>query len=191
MSNSSIWPIDRTLSGATTLGQSGPGSNGKYSAFPIAPRLELHHHIIWCHIQDTLWWFLNLLQRCSQCILLPQLTGLLSGWRMYYNLVTIVKGNPKAPFLKATTPRCRGGCYPFPGLLHFILDLYLIMLSVKKGGIKYHFLSLWYNSTWDWTRVSQAIGKHSNHSANVQLGWLLVGLVWFLCLMAYQPLLVI
>ena len=23
-----IWPIDRTLSGATTLGQSGPGSNG-------------------------------------------------------------------------------------------------------------------------------------------------------------------
>ena len=27
MSNSSIWPIDRTLSGATTLGQSGPGSD--------------------------------------------------------------------------------------------------------------------------------------------------------------------
>ena len=28
MSNSSIWPINRTLSGATTLGQSGLGSNG-------------------------------------------------------------------------------------------------------------------------------------------------------------------
>ncbi len=28
MSNSSIWPIDRTLSGATTPGQSRPGSNG-------------------------------------------------------------------------------------------------------------------------------------------------------------------
>ena len=27
MSNSSIRPIDRTLSGATTLGQSGPGSD--------------------------------------------------------------------------------------------------------------------------------------------------------------------
>ena len=27
VSNSSIWSIDRTLSGATTLGQSGPGSN--------------------------------------------------------------------------------------------------------------------------------------------------------------------
>ena len=28
MSKSSIWPIDRTLSGATTLGLSGPGSDG-------------------------------------------------------------------------------------------------------------------------------------------------------------------
>ena len=27
MSNSFIWPIDRTLSGATTPGQSGPGSD--------------------------------------------------------------------------------------------------------------------------------------------------------------------
>ena len=28
---------------------------------------------------------------------------------------------------------------PFPGLLYFILDPYLIILSVKQGGIKYHF----------------------------------------------------
>ena len=28
MSNNSIWPIDRTLSGATTLGQSGPETDG-------------------------------------------------------------------------------------------------------------------------------------------------------------------
>ena len=40
---------------------------------------------------------------------------------------------------------------------------YLIMLSAKQGGIKYHFLSLWYNSTWDWTLVSQAIGQHFIH----------------------------
>ena len=40
------------------------------------------------------------------------------------------------------------------------------MLSVKQGSIKYHFLSLWYDSTWDWTGVSQAIGKYSNHYAN-------------------------
>ena len=41
------------------------------------------------------------------------------------------------------------------------------MVSVKQGSIKYHFLSLWYNSTCDWTQVSRAIGKHSNHYANV------------------------
>ena len=34
------------------------------------------------------------------------------------------------------------GTTPFPELLHFILDPYLIMLSVKQGSIKYHFLSL-------------------------------------------------
>ena len=38
---------------------------------------------------------------------------------------------------------------PLPGLLHFTLDPYLIMLRVKQGGIKYHFLSLWYDSAWD------------------------------------------
>ena len=54
------------------------------------------------------------------------------------------------------------GATPFPGLLHFTLDPYLIRLSVKQGGIKYHFLSLWYDSTWDWTQVSRAIGEHSN-----------------------------
>ena len=37
----------------------------------------------------------------------------------------------------------------FPGLFHFTLDIYFIMLSVKQGDIKYHFLCLWYDSTWD------------------------------------------
>ena len=77
--------------------------------------------------------------------------------------MTLVEGNPKAPFSIATTPRCREGATPFPGLLHFTLDTYLIMLSVKQSGIKYHFESLWYDSTWDWTLVSWPIGKHSTH----------------------------
>ena len=34
------------------------------------------------------------------------------------------------------------------------------MLSVKQDGIKYYFLSLWYDSTWDRTPVSRAIGEH-------------------------------
>ena len=29
-------------------------------------------------------------------------------------LATVVKGDQKAPFSIATTPRCRGGCYSFP-----------------------------------------------------------------------------
>ena len=39
------------------------------------------------------------------------------------------------------------------------------MLSVKQGAIKYYFLSLWYDATWDSILVSQAIGEHSIHEA--------------------------
>ena len=76
-------------------------------------------------------------------------------------LATLVGGEPKSLFSIATTPKCRGGC--FPGLLHFTLDPYVIMLSVKQGNIKYHFLSLWYDATKDWTPFSRTIGKHSTH----------------------------
>ena len=37
---SSIWPIDRTQSSATTLGQSGPGSNGNKGVLHIPPKLQ-------------------------------------------------------------------------------------------------------------------------------------------------------
>ena len=66
---------------------------------------------------------------------------------------TVVKGDTKALFLIATTPRCKRGCYSIPWIAHFTLDPYLIMLGVKQGSIKYHFLSLWYVSIWDWTQV--------------------------------------
>ena len=55
------------------------------------------------------------------------------------------------------------GATPFPGLLHFTFDPHLIVLSAKQGGIEYHFLSLWYDSIWDWTPISRAIGKHTTH----------------------------
>ena len=41
------------------------------------------------------------------------------------------------------------------------------MLSVKQGDIKYYFLSLWYNSTCDWTTVSRAIGEYSTQLTNI------------------------
>ena len=56
-------------------------------------------------------------------------------------MATIVEGDQKAPFSIATTSRCGGadGATPFPVLLHYALDTYLILLGVKQGGIKYHF----------------------------------------------------
>ena len=33
------------------------------------------------------------------------------------------------------------------------------MLSVKQGSIKYHFLSLSYDSTWDWTQVPRLLAN--------------------------------
>ena len=56
-----------------------------------------------------------------------------------YKLVTVVEGISKAPFLIATTRGVGEGATPSPGFFHFTLDPYLIMLSVKQGGIKYHF----------------------------------------------------
>ena len=64
-------------------------------------------------------------------------------------LATVVEGDQKAPFSIATTPKCRGSATPFPGLLHLTLNTYLILLSVKQGGIKYHFKSLWYGTSKD------------------------------------------
>ena len=62
-------------------------------------------------------------------------------------MTTVVKGDQKVPFSIASTPKGRGRHSPFPGLLHFTLDMYLTMLSVKQGGIKYHFLKslVWIN----------------------------------------------
>ena len=41
------------------------------------------------------------------------------------------------------------------------------MLSVKQGGIKYHFWVFIMTQPWDWTQISKAIGEHSNHYANI------------------------
>ena len=77
-----------------------------------------------------------------------------------------MEGDTKAPFSIVTTPGCRGRHYSFPRIALLTLDPYFIMLSVKQEDIKYHFLSLWYDSTWDWNPVSRTIGKHYTHYAN-------------------------
>ena len=75
----------------------------------------------------------------------------------------------RLPFPKLPHRGVGKGATPFPRLLHFILDLYLIMLSVKQGGIKDHFSSFWYDSSWDWTRSlliqnSNSIKGHKSYN---------------------------
>ena len=72
-------------------------------------------------------------------------------------LGTVVEGDAKAPFSIATSRRCRGGRYSFP----------LIMLSVKQGGIKYHFCV--FGMTWPGIepRSPEPLSEHSNHHANI------------------------
>ena len=53
-------------------------------------------------------------------------------------LATVVEGNQKAPFQWLLHWSVGEGVIPFAGLLHFTLDMYLILLSVKQGGIKYY-----------------------------------------------------
>ena len=83
MLNSSIWPIDRTLSGATTPGQSGPGSDDNEGV----QRITLSSSITGALPSDCLESYPGLwgggltpLQRCSWCILLRQSTGLENVW---------------------------------------------------------------------------------------------------------------
>ena len=73
MSNSSIWPIDRTLSGATTPGQVVPGSNAyEEVSIPQGSPSDFFNIILGTFIGGG---GLTLLQRCSLCILQPQSNG--------------------------------------------------------------------------------------------------------------------
>ena len=75
---SSIWPIGKTVTGSTTLGQSWPRSNGNKEVltYPKAPWLEPHHHQIQLSvIPRTL--VTEVLTLCRNTrILQPQPTGL-------------------------------------------------------------------------------------------------------------------
>ena len=75
---SSIWPIDRTQSDATTLGQSGLGSDGNKGVFHIPESSSLIGTLpsdcLVSYYQDTQRG-LTLLLRCRRCILQLQLTG--------------------------------------------------------------------------------------------------------------------
>ena len=67
---------------------------------------------------------------------------------------TMVKGDPIAPFSITTTLMCRGGSNSILWIASLTLESYLIGPTVKQNVIKYKFLSLRYEATWNWTLVS-------------------------------------
>ena len=69
----------KTLSGAAIPYQSEPGSNGNERVLQIPQSSDTEASLSDCFVSypgDLLWGCLTLLQRCSQCILQPQTTGL-------------------------------------------------------------------------------------------------------------------
>ena len=88
MSNSFIWPIDRTLSGTTTLGKSGLGSNVNEGVLHIPQRSSITEAspsdclVSYLEYLCQRWWWwwtcipTSRVQRCCCYILQPQPTGL-------------------------------------------------------------------------------------------------------------------
>ena len=92
MSNSCIWSIDRTLSGATTPCQSGPRSDGNQGVLRIIQSSSITGTSpLGCLVlnQDTRW-VLPLVQRGSRYNLQSQLTGQAHDDRSHTVLLQIV-----------------------------------------------------------------------------------------------------
>ena len=98
-------------------------------------------------------------------------------------LATIVEGDPKTPFSIATTPRCRRGYYTISWVasLYTCSSPYSAECLARRHQVP--FLSLWYDSTLDWTLVSRILGEHSTNYANkfqtLQFTHLFKSIFWF------------
>ena len=84
MSNSSVWPWDTTPTGTTSLGQNGLGRNGNKGVLHISQSSSItgafESYCLMSYSGHSLQWGRQIpLQRCSQCILLPQLNGLVNS----------------------------------------------------------------------------------------------------------------
>ena len=92
MQFSSSWPIDRTLSGTTTLDQSEPGSDGSKRVFHIPQTSPLDCLVLYPGHSLGGGGVLIPLQRCSWCILQPQASGQQSA-RVMVSSVYCVNGD--------------------------------------------------------------------------------------------------
>ena len=121
-------------------------------------------------VEEQFWYFLTYSLKCKRAHTFHNVIILVCLYIYIYiykvNWPTVVESDPKSPFSIATILGVGNDSTPFPWLLHLPLITTFIMLSFKQGGNKYHFLTLSYNLTWNWSRISRAIGKHSNHYTN-------------------------
>ena len=85
---SSIWPINRTLSGVTTPGQSGPGSDGNKGVLRIPQSSRFTETspsgCLVSYPRHSLGSGLTPLQRSSQCILQPP-----ANWAIWYRVTSV------------------------------------------------------------------------------------------------------
>ena len=115
MSNTYIWPIDRTLTGATTLGQRGPGNDGNEGVLCIPQSSSITAEIQSVYstapanwtIQDTCWGSINPLQRCNRCILLPQPEHLLVEYYPSAEMHSVYSTAPARTLFGGVLPLCR------------------------------------------------------------------------------------
>ena len=88
----------------------------------------------------------------------PWIICIKNNYLVPQSYVDLSRGWPEGSLFNSYHITVYVGATPSPGLLLFILDPYLIMLSVKQGSIKnfffffffFFFLSLWYDPTYDW-----------------------------------------
>ena len=105
---------------------------------------------------------------CCSCSFEPEIIKISQSSHKMYSNFSRVYENFKCLYKKMsenlwkaphTIPRYQGRCYST-----WFAPLYpwndLIMLSVKQRGIKYHFFSFLYDSTWDWSPFSRAIESY-------------------------------
>ena len=83
----------------------------------------------------------------------------------------------RLPFQKLLHRRVGEGATLFSGLLHFTLDTYLIMLSVKQGGIKYYFLK---SLVWLDLGLNPGLPDYWRTLYPLGRGYKRIHIVWFL-----------
>ena len=69
-----------------------------------------------------------------------------------------ITGNSPSDFFSVISRTLVGGVLP--------LCREAVSVFYSPSRLGNHFLSLWYDSTWDWTQVSRTISEHSTHSTN-------------------------